>query len=438
MSFPKNFIWGTATAAYQIEGASNEDSRGESIWDRYSHTPGYVLNGDTGDVACDHYHRFEEDIQLIKELGVDAYRYSIAWPRIMPNGSGPVNQKGIDFYRRLTEKLLENGIRPFVTMFHWDLPQTLEDAGGWTSRETALRFGDYAETIVRSLGDLVKDWMTLNEPWCSSILGYQLGSHAPGRQENPQVITEVIHNHLLAHGLGVRAVRAHGAPDSQVGIVLNTCTYLPATDSPEDVQAVNDAYTLENGWWLDPLYKGVYPSGTWRNLEGARPTIHDGDMEIISSPTDFLGLNIYFGAPTSADPNWEFDDSGYEHTEMGWIVVPQAIYEAIRQAAVRYPVGKIYITENGAAYPDVIAEDGHVHDADRISYLKRYIAQVERAADEGIPVKGYFLWSLMDNFEWSFGYTKRFGIVYVDYANGLARIPKDSYYFYKELVSKCR
>lgn len=435
MPFPNNFIWGAATASFQIEGGAWEDGRGESIWDRFCRKPGAVLNGDTGDVACDHYHKYKEDVALMKDLGIGAYRYSVAWPRILPEGSGKVNPAGIDFYRRLNDELLSAGIRPFVTLFHWDLPQALDDKGGWLSRETALRFGDYAEVVVSALKDQVKDWFTLNEPWCSSVLSYDIPWLAPGRKEPPSVVAQSIHNLLLAHGHGVRAVRANGGDGAEVGIVLNLLNKLPATDSPEDLAAAEAAYALENDWWLDPLYKASYPEGTWLNREGARPEIESGDMELIASPTDFLGLNLYSADLVSAEAGAFPIGPEEEVTGMGWRVLPESIYEGIRRAC-KYPVKKLYITENGAAYPDVIADDGMVHDPERVSFLKRYLAQVERAVDDGYPLEGYFAWSLMDNFEWSFGYSRRFGLIYIDYDNDTRRIPKDSYHFYKELVTR--
>jgi beta-glucosidase len=429
MAFPKEFIWGAATASFQIEGGAWEGGRGESNWDRFCRTPGCVKNGDTGDVACDHYHKYKEDVQLLKELGVGYYRYSIAWPRIFPEGSGKVNQEGIDFYRRLNDELLAAGIKPFPTMYHWDLPQVLEERGGWASREIVELFGEYANTIVSALSDQVKNWFTLNEPWCTAFYGYYHGRFAPGRKESPKVVAEVIHNLLLAHGLGVQAVRANGAPSAEVGIVLNTFNYLPETDSPADIAARDARWQKENGWWLDPIYTGSYPEGTWMDLEDARPEILSGDMEIISSPTDLIGLNIYSANIVGKDGSWDKKDDT-EVTDFGWPVRPEGIYSGIERVANVYSPKKIFITENGACYDDVIGEDGLV------SFLDRYLAQVERAADEGLPIKGYFVWSLLDNFEWADGYSRRFGIIFTDYENGCRRIPKDSYHFYNELIKR--
>ncbi len=438
MPFPKDFIWGAATASYQIEGGAWEDGRGEANWDRFCRTEGCVFEGHTGDVACDHYHKYKEDVQLMKELGIEYYRYSVAWPRIFPEGGGKLNQAGLDFYRRLNDELLTAGIKPFPTLYHWDLPQVLEERGGWASREIPMLFGEYANTVVSALSDQVENWFTLNEPWCTAFLGYNTGYFAPGRKESPKVIAQVIHHLLLAHGLGVQAVRANGAPGVEVGIVLNTFTFLPATDSPEDEAAAHARYIKDNGWWLDPMYKAVYPEGTWSDLEDARPDIEPGDMEIISSPTDFIGLNIYSAALTRADKTEVPNDESTEVTFMGWPVRPKAIYSAIERLSRIYSPKKVFIAENGAAYDDKIADDGLVHDKERVSFLKRYHAELERAADDGLPIKGYFAWSLLDNFEWAFGYSKRFGIIYTDYDNDCRRIPKDSYYYYKELINTCK
>lgn len=443
MRFDSSFIWGAATAAYQIEGAAHEDGRGESIWDRFCRVPGKVANGDTGDTACDHYHRYAEDIALLKELGVDAYRFSIAWPRIIPDGYGAPNQSGLDFYRRLAEELLEAGIRPFATLFHWDLPQSLEDLGGWTSRETAYRYADYVAVTVDELSDLIKDWMTLNEPYASSIQGYYDGSFAPGRNEKPETVAQVIHNLLLAHGLGVDAVKSNCSPGSEVGIVINAFVSLPVSDKPEDIAAAQRQCRMENGWWFDPMYKGTYPDGTWMNIDGARPVIHPGDMEIISRKTDFVGLNVYTANFVADDPSSptgtkQIVPVDCEVTDMAWPVVPEAIYEAIRWVNEEYKPEKIYVGENGAAYRDIVSSDGNVHDPQRIEYIQRYISELGRAADEECPVRGYFLWSLLDNFEWCQGYSKRFGIVYVDYENANRRIPKDSYYYYRNHILKMK
>ncbi len=442
---PSDFVWGVSTSSYQIEGAAREDGRSESIWDRMCHTPGKIRNGDTGDVACDHYHRYEEDIALMKDLGVDAYRFSIAWPRIIPSGSGAVNQRGLDFYRRLTEKLLEARIRPFATLYHWDLPQVLEDAGGWTSRDTAKYFGDYAAAIVAGLGDLVKDWMTLNEPYCSAIYGYYDGTHAPGRVESPKIVADVVHNLLLGHGLAVIAVREHGAPGSEVGIVLNPTIYLPASDAIADIAARDKVWADENGWWMEPLYNGRYPDGTWRGLQGARPVIQPGDMDTISQPTDFLGLNIYTGLEVAADSSSPSGAKIYQpesagKTDMDWhVILPEAMYVGITKHCDDYPVKKIYVAESGVGVcADAIYDDGKVHDTFRVNYLKRYIPHMEKTVADGYPMKGYFIWSILDNFEWAYGYEQRCGITYVDFERGCTRIPKDSYCFYQQLIEDSR
>jgi beta-glucosidase len=450
--FPAGFWFGAATASYQIEGAVHADGRGPSIWDTYSHTPGLVLNGDTGDVACDHYHRYPEDVELLRRLGVDAYRFSIAWPRVVPTGSGDVNQRGLDFYDRLVDALLEAGITPVPTLYHWDLPQALEDAGGWRSRSTAEHFAAYTRAVVARLGDRIRHWITLNEPFCSAFLGYAVGRHAPGAREGTPALAAA-HHLLLAHGLAVQELRAADA--GEVGITLNPDRILPASDSAADRAAADRAETLHNRVWFDPLFAGRYPANeadVWGELADGSYR-RDGDLEIIGQPLDFLGINYYRplkvadGPLTEADParrtavdirahQQRFD--GVRHTAMDWPVVPESFTDLLLDLTERYPnLPPIYITENGSAEHDVVSPDGRVHDTDRIAYLNDHLHALAAAIRAGVDVRGYFVWSLLDNFEWAFGYERRFGIVRVDY-DTLERLPKDSYFWYQRLIEHHR
>lgn len=441
-SFPPDFVWGAATASYQIEGAVHEDGRGESIWDRFSHTPGKVVNGDTGDVADDHYHRWQEDIRLMQELGLQAYRFSIAWPRVIPDGGTHVNEAGLDFYDRLVDGLLAAGITPWATLYHWDLPQPLEDAGGWPNRATADAFLPYVEAVTRRLGDRVKHWITLNEPWCSAFLGYQIGVHAPGRTSFSDALAAA-HTLLLAHGKAVPIIRRN-SPDAQVGITLNLAQTYPATESEADQAAARRYDGYANRWFLDPLYGRGYPEDMLQLYGDMVPETEQQDFEIISPKTDFLGLNYY--TPTivrdgTDDPVLHVSHvrlQNVEFTAMDWAVVPQALRDQLVDIAQRYPTGPLYITENGAAYddPPPVDEDGErrVHDPQRVNYYALHLAACRQAIDDGAPLKGYFAWSLMDNFEWAFGYTKRFGIVYVDYATQQRTI-KDSGRWYRDVIA---
>lgn len=420
-AFPPDFVWGAATAAYQIEGGASEGGRGESIWDRFSHTPGKVVNGDTGDVACDHYHRWPEDVSLVRELGFPAYRFSVAWPRILPDGRGRVNPNGLAFYDRLVDSLLEAGITPWVTLYHWDLPQILQDQGGWPNRATAEAFAEYVDEVTRRLGDRVYNWITLNEPWCSSFLSYWIGEHAPGHHSLKEAI-DATHTLLLAHGLAVPIVRRN-SPGAQVGITLNLAQVYPASPREADRAAAERYAGYFNRWFLDPLYGRGYPADLL-DLYGAEfaPRVEPGDLETIAVPTDFLGLNYYSPTFIADDPEnrpFRVRDvglDGAERTEMGWIVYPQGLYDLLADVSRAYPTGPLYITENGAAYPDPQPVDGRVADPCRLAYYQGHLAAALRATLDGIPLKGYFAWSLMDNFEWAFGYTRRFGITYVDYA----------------------
>ena len=435
--FPDDFVWGVATASYQIEGAVHEDGRGESIWDRFSHTPGKVVNGDTGDVACDDYHRWREDIRLMRELGVNAYRFSIAWPRILPGGRGQANEPGLAFYERLVDGLLENNITPWVTLYHWDLPQVLEDQGGWPNRATADAFGEYVDVVTRRLGDRVKHWITLNEPWCSAFLGYFNGEHAPGRKEPPSVWLQALHTLFLGHGKAVELVRRN-APGAQVGITLNLSQAYPASDSAADRQATERYDGFFNRWFLDPLYGRGYPQDMLALYGGMAPKTESGDFDLISAKTDFLGLNYYNPSFIADDPNTPIlrahpvHKEG-EYTEMGWLVYPQGLHDLLLRVSHDYPTGPLYVTENGAAYVDNPPVNGRVADPDRTRYYAQHLEACRQAIVDGAPLKGYFAWSLMDNFEWAWGYTRRFGIIYVDYDTQVRTI-KDSGRYYSAVV----
>lgn len=436
--FPKGFVWGAATAAYQIEGAANEDGRGESIWDRFSHTPGNVLNGDTGDVADDHYHRWPQDVALMQSLGLKAYRFSIAWPRIIPDGIGAVNDAGLDFYDRLVDGLLAAGIEPFVTLYHWDLPQALQDRGGWPNRDSAAWFADYTAVVSRRLGDRVHNWITLNEPWVSAFLGYMMGVHAPGIRD-PKAAMQATHHLLLAHGQAVSILRRNGNGATRVGITLNLTWVDPASDRPEEVEAARRQDGFANRLFLDPVFKGCYPGDFMELCGDLAPQIEEGDLQQISAPLDFLGVNYYTRSVVADDPNMpmlrtrSIQPAGAEYTEMGWEVYPEGLYRLLRRLHEEYAPDAIYITENGAAFPDTV-ESGRVHDERRIAYLREHLTSCWRAIQEGVPLRGYFVWSLLDNFEWGYGYSKRFGIVFVDYATQ-ERIPKDSAFFYRDVIA---
>jgi beta-glucosidase len=438
--FPDGFLWGAATAAYQIEGAVDEDGRSPSIWDTFSHTPGKVLGGDTGDVACDHYHRWQGDIGLMRELGLGAYRFSVAWPRVMPGGTGPVNERGLDWYDRLVDGLLAAGITPFVTLYHWDLPQALQDRGGWGNRATVDAFVAYAEAVARRLGDRVQHWITHNEPWVVAFLGNLMGIHAPGLQDR-RLALQVAHHLLLSHGRAVPALRAAGA--REVGITLNMAPGRPLAPGTDDDAAARRFEGFMNRWFLDPLFRGGYPEDMVA-LYGGPPAMEAGDLAAIAAPTDFLGVNYYTPATVHAVPPEtnplgfagrtpeESVAAGYEVTEMGWAVDPTGLSELLTDIWRDYTLpGALYITENGAAFDDRLV-DGAVDDPRRIAYLHGHLAAARQVIEAGVPLRGYFAWSLLDNFEWSFGYSKRFGLVYTDYATQ-ARIPKASARWYSRV-----
>jgi beta-glucosidase len=440
LSFPKDFRWGCATAAYQIEGAVREDGRGQTNWDVFSHTPGKVANGDTGDVATDSYHRFADDTQLLKNLGVKTYRMSLAWSRIFPEGRGKPNQKGVDHYKRVVDNLLANGIEPYVTMFHWDLPQALP--GGWQNRDTALAFADYAGYMAGQLSDRVHQFMTVNELRCFTDLGHVQGIHAPGLKLPPAQANQVRHHGVLAHGLGVQAIRAHAKAGTQVGIADNMTVYTPVIETPEHIAAARKATREQNAMFLTAIMEGRYIDEYLTEQGANAPKVQAGDMKAIGSPLDFVALNIY-------TPEWVRADAGPKgyaiiphiasspRMASPWLVVgPEVGYWGVRHVSDLWKPKALYISENGASADDPVA-NGRVDDADRVMYLRNYVTQFHRAVADGYPLKGYFLWSLMDNFEWADGYSKRFGIHYVDFATQ-RRMPKLSAAWYKEVIRQNR
>ncbi|HUZ40709.1 MAG TPA: GH1 family beta-glucosidase [Acidimicrobiales bacterium] len=455
-SFPPGFLWGTATASYQIEGAVDVDGRGPSIWDAFSHRAGEVWNGDTGDIACDHYHRMDEDLDLMMELGVGSYRFSVAWPRVQPDGKGPANQAGLDFYRRLVDGLLARDIEPTLTLYHWDLPQPIEDEGGWCVLDTTERFGEYVDIVARALGDSVERWITLNEPWCSAWLGYGSGRHAPGVKDIGKAVAAT-HHLLLAHGASVPILRS-AIPDAKVGITLNLGVSRPGTTHELDVAAARRADGNLNRLFLDPLFKGQYPEDMLEHYKSNPPgfsVVRDGDLEVIAQPLDFLGVNYYFpgtimdstrvkearaagyGVPLGEQfPDLRvlsLETPGTDTTSMGWEVDASGLTELLVRVKKDYHDLPIYITENGAAFDDYVDPNGHVLDHDRVSYLEEHISAVHDAIDAGVNVQGYFVWSLLDNFEWAYGYSRRFGIVWVDFPTG-RRLPKTSFSWYANTV----
>jgi beta-glucosidase len=455
LRLPADFVWGAATAAYQVEGAVADDARGPSIWDTFSRTPGRIADGSTGDVACDHYRRFRDDVRLMADLGLRAYRFSIAWPRVQPDGSGAANQRGLDFYRRLVDDLLAHDIEPWVTLYHWDLPQPLEDAGGWPERDSAARFGDYAALVHAALGDRVRTWTTLNEPWCSAFLGYGSGAHAPGRQD-ARAAVRAAHHLMLGHGLAMQAMRA-GAPSHRLSITLNLYPVSPRSMSTQDADAVRRIDGLANRLFLDPILHGSYPADVITDLEPVTDLGHirPGDLAIISTPVSLLGVNYYTryvvagsAAAQPAEPYWRAPSSwpGSEHvrflgrglpvTAMGWEIDAPGLVEILKRVHADYPGVPMVITENGAAFPDH-AVDGDIDDAERVAYLDAHLRACADAIAAGVPLHGYFVWSLLDNFEWARGYSRRFGIIYVDY-DSQARIPKSSARWYAQMIRQHR
>lgn len=428
-AFPEKFIWGAATASYQIEGAWNEDGKAESIWDRFSHTQGKIVNDENGDVACDHYHRYPEDIAMMSKLGLRAYRFSVSWPRIMPYGRGALNQAGFDFYERIIDTLLEAKIRPFVTLYHWDLPQALQEKGGWGNPDTWRYFSDYAALMAKRFGDRVEYWMTLNEPQVIAFAGHERGELAPGLHDRRLAI-QVSHHLLLAHGAGSQAIRAVSGP-SKVGISLNLYPFEPAGDSRLDAEAAELGWMKTCAWFLDPLLRSRYPPEAVEYYGDNSPSIQAGEQELIAQPLDFLGVNFYNRQVTGA--NGPVKVRGAEYTEMGWEVHPPALRKLLQDLNREYRLPPLFVTENGAAFEDTETADGHVRDPRRLSYLREHIIQARLAIADGVDLRGYFVWSLMDNFEWAHGFSKRFGLVYVDYPSQ-RRILKESGEWYSRVI----
>ncbi len=439
-AFPADFAWGAATAAYQIEGAVAEGGRGPSIWDTFAHTPGRVLRGETGDIACDHYHRWESDLDLIAELGLTAYRLSLSWSRLQPQGQGPLNPEGIAFYRRLLVALRERGVRPFVTLYHWDMPQPLEDAGGWPVRSMAERFADYADLVVAELGDVANDWITVNEPWCSAFLGYGEGRHAPGRRSEADAVAAA-HHLNLAHGLAVARMRER-RPGLRIGLTHIITDIVAASASAADQAAVTRLDANNNLMFLDPVLRGGYPASVYALYDtfGLRELVRDEDETIIAAPIDFLGVNHYQQVVVSHDDNVpglraRVVAAEPSTTSLRWSVKPESLRNVLVRVAREYPPLPLYVTENGASFDDYVDHSGRVNDPDRIDYLRGYFQAAAAAIREGVDLQGYFVWSLMDNFEWAEGYSKRFGLIYVDY-HTLRRTPKASAGWYRDLIAR--
>ncbi|MCW5934678.1 MAG: beta-glucosidase [Fimbriimonadia bacterium] len=434
--FPDSFLWGAATASYQIEGSPTADGAGASVWHRFAHTPGTIQRAETGDTACDHYRRWRDDVAMMKSLGFNAYRFSTAWGRVLPEGTGTINEKGVDFYRQLVDALLENGIEPMITLFHWDLPAALQDRGGWANRESADWFTEYAEVMFRALGDRVKWWVTHNEPWVVMMLGHITGEHAPGIRDIGAA-SRAGHHLLLGHAQAVQAFRAHQPAHAQIGLVTNLGPQQPASDNPMDQMAAELWHNFINRLFLDPVFKGSYPQIMLDFLGEFAPPVQAGDLERIQQPIDFLGVNYYTRNVVAYDPDSSLNSRSVlqeaQHTEMGWEVYPEGLYQILKWVQATYGDIPLYITENGAAFADQVNEQGEIEDRDRLEYLKSHFSVAYRAMQEGVPLKGYFAWSLMDNFEWAFGYSKRFGMVHVDFAT-LKRTVKASGHWYSQVI----
>ena len=444
LEFPEDFVWGVATSAQQIEGGRGEGGRGDSIWDSFADKPGRIEDGSTPAVACDHFSRWREDVELMKWLGVDAYRFSTSWPRILPEGTGAVNQEGIDFYDSLIDALLESGISPFITLNHWDLPRKLQDKGGWGNRDTAQAFTEYAAAVARRLGDRVRYWTTHNEPWVIATLGHETGEHAPGHQD-PEEALRVSHHLLLSHGWAVRELRNEVA-GARVGIVVNIVPARPASEDPADIDAARQFDGSLTRWYLDPVFRGSYPEDAVEDRirrghldSPGMPFVAGGDMKIISADIDFLGINYYteltVKAGAGGEPVAVRTAPEKQLTDMGWQVCPEALYDVLVRVKRDYNPKQMFITENGAAYPDRVGQEGRVHDRDRINYISRHLLQAHRAIRDGVKLGGYFAWSLMDNFEWAHGYTRRFGLFRVEFDSG-KRYPKESAHFFRDVVEK--
>jgi beta-glucosidase len=451
MNFPEGFLWGAATASYQVEGAVDEDGRGTSIWDTFSHTPGKVYRGDTGDIACDQYHRLEEDLDLMGDLGIQAYRFSVAWPRVQPEGSGAANQKGLDYYRRLVDGLRSRSIEPMLTLYHWDLPQALEDRGGWTVRETSERFAEYAGIVYEALQHDVRFWITLNEPWVSAWKGYDMGVNAPGHKDTFKALAAT-HHLLLGHGFALERMCSLGHGDNQLGITLNLSAVRPATEDAADIEAARRVDGNANRLYLDPLFRASYPEDMLEHYrsESDFAFVREGDLEKISQPLDFLGVNYYFrntvvdgrrnSVLATAERYAELDVAtvlppGVEKTAMGWPIEPDGFTELLVRLHREYTKIPIYITENGCAVYDYVDPEGGVDDEERIAFLDAHFRAAHRAMEHGVDLRGYMVWSLLDNFEWAEGYSKRFGLVFVDYGTQ-RRIPKMSARWYREVIGR--
>jgi beta-glucosidase len=441
-NFPRGFLWGTATSAYQIEGAWNEDGKGESIWDRFAHTPGKIRNGDTGDIALDHYHRYKEDVRSIKSLGAKSYRFSISWPRIFPQGTGQPNLKGLDFYERLTDELLANGIAPFATLYHWDLPQALEDnVGGWESRDTAIAFADYAGYVSGKLSDRIKHFFTINEFTTFVEAGYGGRQFAPGLTLPPARLNQVRHHAVLGHGLAVEAIRAHAKPGTKIGLAENIAACVPVIETPENIAAAERATRELNADYLTVILEGRYSEAFLSSAGADAPKFTAEDMKVIATPLDFVGINIYspqYVRAIAAAPGYEIVPFDKSHPRMAssWqFIGPEALYWAPRHVHKIWNVKEIFISENGCGTADDPAANGMVYDSDRIMFLRSYLTMLQRATSEEVPVRGYFVWSLFDNFEWADGYATRFGVIHVDYAT-LKRTPKLSASYYAEVIRR--
>jgi beta-glucosidase len=437
ISFPKDFLWGTASASYQIEGGWNVDDKSESIWDRFSHTPGKIKTGDIGDVACDFYHRYADDIALMQDLGLNAARISLSWPRIMPDGKGPVNQKGLDFYNRVVDEMLKRNIQPWVTLYHWDLPQSLEDAGGWPNRDLAEIFRDYAAVVADALGDRVKHWMAFNEPWIFTMLGYSQGVHAPGRKETDNAM-KATHTVNLAQGMAIRALRESKNHPEAVGTAFSMSPVHPETGSLEDRTAAERWHRFCNMWFLDTVMHGKYPEAYLHGSVEDHVEIRAGDMDLIKAPLDFIGINLYTRTVVTHDSHDRMGvkrvrAGGEEVTDFGWEVYPLALSEMITRVSKDYQGVPIYVTENGCSYGDGPGPDGKVNDQRRVSFLRRFIGEVGHAMKAGADVRGYFLWTFTDNFEWAEGFGQRFGIVHCDFKTQ-QRIVKESGHWYSRLA----
>ncbi len=439
-SFPQGFLWGSATASYQVEGAVHEDGRGASVWDVFSHTPGKTHNGDTGDIADDYYHRYREDVAVMKALGLKTCRFSIAWPRIFPQGTGTPNMKGIDFYKRMVDALLGAGIAPYCTLYHWDLPQALEDKGGWQNRDTAKAFADYCHYTAGQLSDRISHFMTMNEMRTFVELGYGTGYHAPGLKLDPAKLAQLTHYVVLGHGMAVQAIRAAVPGSTKIGIADNSTATTPVVETKENIAAAKIALREENAMFLTVVMEGKYTDAYLKRLGAAAPKFTAEELKVIGSPMDFVGLNIYtanYVRASSDELGYTMvkNPSSFPHMASPWLTLgPEALYWTPKLAAEVWGVKEIYITENGASSDDQVAPDGHIYDSDRVMYLRNYLTQLQRATAEGVPVKGYFLWSLLDNFEWADGYEKRFGITYVDFKTQ-KRTPKLSSEFYKSVIA---